>query len=301
MTKKTVFTILIGAVLLPFLAKAQEDKPKKEPSKSIIVDFGEISKTSTPDAVQNQPTYIEYRWAAAADVGGAAVGSATIGLEYAINSSLSVEASGGMTFPGLFSKLDITHSLARNFAPQAFTASTAYWAAKGYDDLEDPLIDDSEFDEKYEIYFKKQTGLSFAAEARYFFEENVFDGWFVGLRGQYHNLNFGTLVPTTGVVTNRTGYDNRTPFYGQQKINLSKDYLDIMAGGGVSGVSYNRLFYSCELNVGARIVTIKGQDSGKKNISNTAFNSQSIQEVRDYNTSFVIPNVTATVRFGYPF
>jgi hypothetical protein len=265
---------MVVSLLVSFNAVAQE--PKKT-----IIDFGKGGKKTMKEDTDNSDVpALDKQNAIYIDLLSAPSGFVTLGYERAITNQISAEVTGGITFTSITET--ITSSVTTLFAPTAYADNAAYWTDKGYTVVTNGPTR------------SQKLGAYASASAKFFLEDEVFDGFFLAPRLQYINFNYQTTKPFTGILSSGSapyGTPNTT-----QVVTTSKNYIDIIPTIGWNS-SGSRIVWSYELGVGARFVNINDYDSGYKGNANGSY----IYETRNYNQTYVVPMLSSILRMGVMF
>jgi hypothetical protein len=266
---------LLLSLLLSSSLVAHAQEPKKN-----VIDFGKGGKKTVTESEggSNDSKPLEKQNAIYLDLASAPSGFITLGYERALTSQISGELTGGVTFYALTGEL--TNTIERLFEPNPYTDNAKYWSDKNYDVK-------SFTTEGVRI---QKIGTYASVSAKFFLEDEVFDGFFVSPRLQYINYNYQTTKPFSGVLPSNYQIPATTEI-----VNVSKNYFDIIPSIGWN-TGGDRIVWSYEFGVGARFATINDYDSGYKTNAGSA-----TYETRSYSNTYVVPMMSSILRMGIKF
>jgi hypothetical protein len=278
MKKMLAFSFLVMGLSINVFA--QEKEPKKT-----IIDFGKEGRTSEVGNGGNDALRLAHRHALWFDLLSAPSGFVSIGYERALTDQISVEGSLGITFSPSFDPS--YHTFIMNiFAPTFERESTQYWEEKGFSTIygTTPLLGRSGIDRGSTTPL---AGPYVSASARFFLDDEVFDGFYVSPRLQFMSFNYSHRLPETGVNT------SREDIYSKTMATISKSYFDVIPSLGWHWGD-DRVIWSYEIGVGARLLNVHTFDSGYK----VQGGGQYIHELREINNTAVIPMLSSQFKMG---
>lgn len=302
MTNLRILCLLFLAA--PLFAQEKKDTATI-PNQTQVIDFSKgsvVKKTQTSKQPKEKATTaktetpkpkidaIPYHNALQLELLTFPFGYMSASYEREIAPKITLELGGGVTFVGFMSNIS-DQFLYSSFGNNALNTQ-GYWQAKGsqYQDYEDPLLANAS-GEIVSANAYQQTGAYLMGEAKYFYEYDAFDGYYVSLRGQYMRLNYN--IPQFEPVT------SGVPIVVLSMANASKEYTDIVAGMGWRREFLNeRLILTNGIGLGARMVKISAPDSGFYFDNN---GNSYIRESRLVEQNMLLPMFSYTVKLGFLF
>jgi hypothetical protein len=230
---------------------------------------------------------LDHRHALWIDLLSGPSGFVSMGYERALTDQISAEVSLGLTFNPSFDPN--FHDILMNvLAPNFVRTSTQYWADKGYSTPQNsaPFMRD-----RYSLVNNSNAtpvvGAYVSTSARFFLDDEVFDGFYVSPRLQFMSFNYNHRLPIAGL----SNTSDET--FSKATMLISKSYFDVIPSIGWH-FGDDRVKWSYEIGVGARLLNVHTFDSGYK----PQGNGQYLHEVRRFDATTVIPMLSSQFKMG---